>query len=155
MIAVDPRLDTGEITGFEHLGTNTERSLAYDRLLELGPHRGRNADDHAAVDVARLAADDVAKAAERGQGPHDHLAGLRGGVELADDADRPAGAARGEGVALEDEDVTHTDRRQVEGNGGAGHAASDDDDLGVPDHLDAAAVTSAVSTSSSKRAGSP
>ncbi len=45
--------------------------------------------------------------------------------------------------------------RDAEHHGGAGDAASDDDDLGAADHLDIAAVTSAVSTSSSKRAGSP
>jgi hypothetical protein len=42
----------------------------------------------------------------------------------------------------------------VEGDGGAGDAATDDDDLGVAAHL-AVAVTSAASASSTKRTGSP
>src|SRR5256712_1916687 len=155
MLAVDPWLDARELAGLEHLGADAERPLASDRFLELGTHRGGDADQHAAVDVARLAADGVGETLEHGERPHDHLAGLWRGVELADDSDRAPGATGGEELALEEEDVARTHRRQMEGDGGARDAASDDDDLGVADHLDAAAVTSAASASSSRRTESP
>jgi len=133
----------------------TERPLEPDGFLELGTHRGGDADDDATVDVARLAADGVAEAPKDGERPHDHAAGFRRRVELAHNSNRPAGAARCEELALEQKDVAHAHTGQVEGDGGAGDAATDDDDLGVAAHLDAAAVTSAASASSSKRTGSP
>ena len=155
MLDVDPRLDAGELPGLEHLGADTEQPLALDGFLELGTHRGGDPDHHTAFDVARLAADGVWKVLEHGQRPHDHLAGLRRGVELADDPDRPPGAAGSKELALEEEDVAHTDGRQMVGDGGAGDTAADDHDLRGTDHRDAAAVTSAASTSSSSRTGSP
>ena len=155
VLGIDPSLDAGELTGFEHLSADAERPLEPDGFLELGTHRGGNTDDDATVDVARLAADSVVEALENGERPHDHPAGFRRRVELADDPDRPAGAAGREEVALEQKDVAHARTGQVEGDGGAGDAATDDDDLGVADHLNAVAVTSAASASSSKRTGSP
>jgi len=150
VLGIDPSLDAGELTGFEHLSADAERPLEPDGFLELGTHRGGDANDDATVDVARLAADGVAEAPKDGERPHDHAAGFRRRVELADDPDRPAGAAGREEVALEQKDVAHARTGQVEGDGGAGDAATDDDDLGVADHL-AVAVTSAASASSSKR----
>src|SRR5439155_546485 len=125
MLDVDPRLDAGELPGLEHLGADTEQPLALDGFLELGTHRGGDPDHHTAFDVARLAADGVWKVLEHGQRPHDHLAGLRRGVELADDPDRPPGAAGSKELALEEEDVAHTNGRQMVGDGGAGDTAAD------------------------------
>src|SRR5262249_34519917 len=129
--------------------------LAPDRPLELGAHRGGHADADAAADVARLSADRLAKALEDAERTHDHLAGFWRRVELADDTDRSAGAPRGEEPALEQKDVADPSGCQMEGDGGAGDAAPDDDDLGAAAHLDGAAVASATSGARNRRTGSP
>jgi len=155
MIGVDPWLHARELARLQHLSANAESTLQLDGLFELDSHRGGDADHYAAADVARLGPHDVAEGAEGGERSHDHLAGLRRGVELADDPDRSPGATRGQKLALEQEDVAHAERGQMEGDGGARDTAADDEDVGASVHLAAAAVTSAASTSSRRRTGSP
>src|SRR5262245_21658948 len=155
MLGVDPSLDAGEIAGLENLRPHAERALKPYGLLELGTHRGGDADEDAATDVARLTADHLAEALKHGERAYDHLTGLGCRIELADDADRSAGAARGEELALEHDHVTQACGRQMKRDGGAGDAAPDDDDLGAAAHLDEAAVTSATSAALSTRTGSP
>src|SRR5256712_3470041 len=156
ILGIDPSLYLDDLAGLEHLGADAERPLEPDCFLELRTHRGGDADADPTAAVARPdAADGLAEALEDGERAHDHLAGLRCRVKLADDPDGPAGAAGGEGPALDQEDVPPARAGPVEGDGDADDAATDDDDLGVADHLDAAAVTSAASASSSKRTGSP
>src|SRR5262245_6625042 len=155
MLGIDPALDAGEITRLENLRTDSEWTLEPYGLLELGAHRGGHADDDATADVTRVAADRFAKALEDGERAQDHLAGLGRRVELAHDADRSAGAPRGEELALEQKDVADPGGCQVESDGGADDAAPDDDDLGAAAHLDGAAVTSATSEARNRRMGSP
>src|SRR5262245_35383423 len=155
MLGVDPLLDAGEITGLENLRPHAERTLEPHGLVELRSHRGGDADEDAAADVARLAADRLAEALKHRERTDDHLAGLGRRIELSDDADRSAGAARGEELALEHEHVAHACTGQMERDGGAGDAAPDDDDLGSAAHRDGAAATSATSAALSRRMGSP
>ena len=155
MRGIDPSLDARQVAGLDDLRPDAERTLEPDRFLEPGTHRRGDADDDAASDVAGLAAHNVAEALEDGEGAHDHLAGLRRRVELADDADRSAGAPRGKEPAFEEKDVAHAGGHQVERDGGAGDPAPDDDDLGAAAHLDGAAVTSATSAALNRRTGSP
>ena len=142
IFGIDPRLDAREVRRLKHVSAHSERPLPHHGLLELGTHGGRDADQDAAADVARLAADHVAEAAEDLKRSHDHLRGLGGRVELADDADRPAGAAGCQEPALEEEDVANPEAAQVKGDRDARDAAPDDDDRGVSGHFEAA-LTSA------------
>src|SRR5205085_8585061 len=103
-----------------------------------GPQRGPHADERAAGDVAGLAAHGLAEAPEHRQRAHHHLRRLRRGIELADDADRAPGTARGQRVALQHEDVADAEAGQVERDRGAGDAAPDDDDAGGTTHDEAA-----------------
>jgi len=92
VLGIDSWLDAHELARLQHLGTDAERPLEPHRLLELGTYRGGDADQGAAADVARLAADGVAEALKDGERPHDDLAAFWRRVELADDPDRPAGS---------------------------------------------------------------
>jgi hypothetical protein len=152
---IDPRLDAREVAGLEHLGTDADRPLEPDGRLELRPHGDRDADQRPARDVARFAADGVAEALEDAERSHDHPTGLRSGVELADDPDGSAGAARGQGPSLEQDDVAQTGDGEVKRDRRSGDTAADDDDGGPTAHLAPAAVSSAARSSSSRRTGSP
>ena len=61
-----------------------------------------------------------------------HLGRLRGGIELADDADGAAGAARADEAPLEDDDALHAEAGQLEGERAAGDAAAHDDGVRRP-----------------------
>jgi hypothetical protein len=152
---IDPGLHARDVRRRQHLGPHTEGALPRDRAFQHRPHGRSDADETAAGDVARLTAHGVAEALKDRQGANDHLRRLGRGIELAHDADRAAGAAGGQRVALEQKDVADAAPGEVERDGGAGDAAADDDDAGGTAHGVAAAMIPEASASLTTRTWSP
>ncbi len=128
---VDTRLDAGEVGGLDDLGADAQGALEGERLLERRPHRWRDADEDAGADEAGGSTHRVREPLEDGERAKHHLARFPRGIQLANNPDGAAGAARADERLLEDEHPPEAQPGELEGGGDAGDPAADDD--GVDD----------------------
>src|SRR5262249_61933063 len=84
-----------------------------------------------------------------------HRRRFGGGVQLADEADRAAGAAGRQELALEDDDPSDATSRQVERDRDSGDTAADDDDVGGTRHYWRKPTICRASAPATRRTGSP
>src|SRR2546422_8658950 len=149
------RLDPHGVGRLEQLRPDAERPLASERLLQPGTHGRAHRDEGPAADVPRRSAHRLVEALVDVERAPDHPGRFRRGVELPDDADGTPGPAGSDELALQHEHVAHAAPGQVERDGRAGDAASDDDDVGAAGHLGVAASAADASLSERRRTGSP